>query len=91
LLIHVLTQHAFSQRSVPEIRVVVTLGEGIEVDDRRALRELEPSEQVDVLPGDRGDALEDLDRRGVSGGLLLRVDPRQQRSVVVDGVSSRNG
>lgn len=37
-----------------------------------------------MLPGDGRDVPADLERLQVAGGLLLRVDPRQQRGVVVD-------
>jgi hypothetical protein len=48
-----LTQHAFSQRSVPEIRVVVTLGEGIEVGDRFAPRYRNLRKKAESLVGFR--------------------------------------
>jgi hypothetical protein len=82
---HLPIQHLFSQHSAPEIRIVVAFGERIEIDARSGLREFESSEQVNVLPSDGRDMLEDADRRPVASGLLLRVDPRQQRRVVVDG------
>ena len=49
---HLPIQHLFSQRSAPEIRIVVAFGERIEIDARPRLRELESPEQVNVLPSD---------------------------------------
>jgi hypothetical protein len=55
VLSRIFEPNPFPQRSVPEILIIVALGERIEIDPRSCLRELEPSEQVDVLPGDGRD------------------------------------
>jgi hypothetical protein len=56
---HLPIQPPFSQRSAPEIRIVVAFGERIEIDARPRLRELESPEQVNVLPSDGRNMLED--------------------------------
>lgn len=68
---HLLVQSPFSQCSRPEVRIIVALGERIEIDARPRLREFEPSEQIDVLPGDGRDVPEDLEAQGVQKVHLL--------------------
>ena len=49
---------------------------GIDVDGRLCLIKVEGADEVNVLPGIRGDALDDLGCLVVAGGALLFVNAR---------------
>ena len=46
--------------------------------------EIQVSKQIDVLPGDGADHLDQVQRRHVAGRLVLLVDTRQEGRIVVD-------
>src|ERR1700736_1032874 len=74
----------FDQGPIPEVWVVITRRERIDVDLRFSLLEIKRADQVDVLPGIGRNIFDDVGGYVVSDGLLLSVHTRRQQGVIVD-------
>ena len=67
---------------IPEVWVVITRGERIDVDVRFSLLEIKRADQVDVLPDIGRNIFDDVGGYAVPDGLLLRVHTRKQQGVM---------
>ena len=68
----------------PVFRAGIACGQRFQVEVGLSGVEIQVSKQIDVLLGDGGDRLDQVQHRHVAGRLLLLVDTRQEGRIVVD-------
>jgi hypothetical protein len=74
----------FLEHLAPVLRIAVPGRQGVKIHGGHLGTEFDGTEQIDVLPGNRRNAAEQVDRLLVAGSALFLVDLGQLRRVVVD-------